>query len=136
MEELKDRFGWEWYGGHHLDNRFTAFYHRYFMVRRFGVDGRFLGHSGLVRSGQMARQDAIDDLAHEPHCDPHLIALVKKRLGFDDAAFESIMTAPRRSWREYPTYKRTFERLRPLFWLMYKFDLVPKSFYMKFCVNK
>ena len=59
--------------------------------------------------------------------------MVKKRLGFTDAEFESVMNSERKTYRDYPTYKQTFERLRPFFWLLYKFDRVPKSFYVKFC---
>src|SRR5262249_3256383 len=32
---LSERYGWQWYGGHHLENRFTAFYHAFLMPRRF-----------------------------------------------------------------------------------------------------
>ena len=38
------------------------------------------------------------------------------------------MNLPHRHYTDYPTYKRTFERLRPFFWLMYRLDRVPKSF--------
>ncbi len=47
--------------------------------------------------------------------------------------FDAVMDAPRKTYLDYPTYKRTFERLRPLFWALYKLDRVPKSFYVKFC---
>ena len=43
------------------------------------------------------------------------------------------MDAPRRHYTDYPTYKRTFEHLRFLFWILYKLDRVPKTFYVKFC---
>ena len=58
--------------------------------------------------------------------------MVKKRLGFSDEEFEQVMTQPKRTYREFKTYKPLFERLRPFFWLMYKLDLVPKSFYLKY----
>jgi hypothetical protein len=38
-----------------------------------------------------------------------------------------------KSWHEYPTYKRRFERMRPLFSVLAKADLVPMSFYLKYC---
>lgn len=132
MEELKKKFGWKWYGGHHLDNRFTAFYHRYFLVRRFGIDGRMLGHAAMARSGQMDRDVALAELKTPPEHDHHIVQLVKKRLGYSDEDFESLMTAPKHTYRDYKTYKKTFEKLRPLFWILYKLELVPKSFYMKF----
>ncbi len=129
---LTDELGWKWYGGHHLENRFTAFYWTYFMPRRFGIDGRLLGHAALVRSGQMDRDDALAELAQPIAYDPELVESVKRRLGYDDDEFEALMEAPRRTYRDYPTYKRTFERLGPLFWLLARAHRVPQSFYLKY----
>lgn len=130
---LAERFGWEWYGGHHLENRFTAFYHSYFLPQRFGIDMRVLGYSALARSGQMTRAEGVEFLAEPPASDPEIIALVKKRLEFTDEEFTRVMESPHHTFRDYPTSKATFERLRPFFWAMYKLDRVPKSFYVKFC---
>ncbi len=135
MALLQREFGWQWYGGHHLENRFTAFYHRYFMPLRFGIDTRHLGYAALVRSGQMSRDDALELLQVPPHENQNvheLVDLVKKRLGFDDETFARMMNLPKKTYRDYPTYKKTFERLRPLFWLMYKMEMAPQSFYMKY----
>ena len=89
---LARELGWEWYGGHHLENRFTAFYHSYFLYNRWGIDGRLLGYSALIRSGQMDREEGLRLVAEPPHVDPEIIALVKKRLGFSDAEFDAVMT--------------------------------------------
>lgn len=129
---LASELNWTWYGGHHLENRFTAFFHTYWMPMRFGIDPRLLGHAALVRSGQMDRADALAELAIPHEQDPEILGLVKKRLGFTDEEFDAVMRAPLKHYSDYKTYKRTFERLRPLFWLLYKLDRVPKSFYMKF----
>lgn len=130
---LAEEYGWEWYGGHHLENRFTAFYHSYFMPRRFGVDNRKNGFAALVRSGQMDRAEALAELQKPPHLEDDILDLVKKRLGFDDVEFEQVMRQPLRTWREFKTYKKTFERLRPLFYVLTKLGRVPESFYVKFC---
>lgn len=130
---LADEYGWEWYGGHHLENRFTAFYHSYFLPRRWGIDMRILGYSGMVRSGQMERAEGARLMGQPPHLDDDIVDLVKKRLDMDDAEFDRVMALPHRHYTDYPTYKRHFERLRPLFWALYKADRVPKSFYVKFC---
>jgi N-acetyl sugar amidotransferase len=132
MELLTTKLGWKWYGGHHLENRFTAFYWTYYMYKRFGIDGRLLGHAALVRSGQMTREEGLDHLSRPPTYDPDLVQMVKKRLGFSDAEFEEIMNLPEKTYRDFKTYKKTFERLRWFFWLLYKTDRVPKSFYMKY----
>lgn len=132
---LMDEFGWKWYGGHHLENRFTAFYHSYFLPRRFGIDQRVNGFSALIRSGQMTRREGLELMQAEPLLEPEIITTVKSRLGLDDAEFERVMTMPHRTYADFKTYKRTFERMRPLFYLMYKFDRVPKSFYIKYTAS-
>ena len=131
-EFLSSRFGWQWYGGHHLENRFTSFYHRHFLPTRFKIDTRSLGFSALIRSNQMSRSEGLRLMSEPPGCDPEIIEMVKKRLRFSDVEYERVMTQPRRSFRDFKTYKKTFERLRGFFWIMYKLDLVPKSFYIKY----
>lgn len=132
MELLSAKLGWQWYGGHHLENRITAFYHTYFLAQRFNIDTRVLGHSALIRSGQLSREEGLRAI-HEPRAfDPTLVEMVKKRLGFSDDEFDQLMTMPRHTYREFETYRETFRRLRWFFWLMYRMDRIPKSFYIKF----
>jgi len=45
------------------------------------------------------------------------------------------MAEPPREWHEFPTYKKWFERMRPIFKLLADADLVPRSFYMKYCFS-
>lgn len=130
---LAENYGWKWYGGHHLENRFTAFYHTYFLPKRWQINFRQIELSALVRSGQLDRDEAIEQFRAPRQGDADLIALVKKRLGFSDDEFNAVMTMPKRSYREFRTYKSRFEALRPLFWMLWKLNRVPKSFYEKFC---
>lgn len=130
---LAEEFGWKWYGGHHLENRITSFVHTYFWPRRWGIDGRLLGHCALVRSGQMSREQALDELARPVSYDPEIVSLVKRRFNFSDSEFEQLMTQPPKTYRDFPSYKRTFELTRPLWWALYKAHRVPKSFYLKYC---
>jgi N-acetyl sugar amidotransferase len=125
-------YGWQWYGGHHLENRYTAFYHSYFMPKRWGIDQRANGYSALVRSGQMDRDEALRLMQEPPHLEDEIVELLKKRLGFSDEEFDRVMNMPKHTYREFETYKKTFERMRPFFYLMYRMDLIPKSFYMKY----
>lgn len=133
---LAEKYNWQWYGGHHLENRFTAFYHSYFLPRRWGIDFRIAGYSAYCRNGWMSREDALLLMRTSPHIEPDLVEFVKKRLGYSDAEFESLMNLPKKTYHDYKTYKQTFEMLRPFFWLMYKLELVPKSFYMKFTIKQ
>jgi N-acetyl sugar amidotransferase len=130
---LSKEFGWEWYGGHHLENRFTAFYHSYFLPRRFAIDCRILGYAALVRTGQLERKEAIAMMQGFPPYNKDIVGLVKKRLGFSDQDFDMMMKAPVKEWHEYGNYKKTFQRLRPVFKLLLKYNRIPESFYLKFC---
>jgi imidazoleglycerol phosphate synthase cyclase subunit len=130
---LVTTYGWKWYGGHHLENRFTAFYHTYFLPKRWGINFRQIELSALVRSGQLDRSVALEAFLAPRQGDADIIGLVKKRLGFDDQEFDAVMNLPHRNYREFRTYKKRFERLRPLFWLLWKLNRVPRSFYEKFC---
>ncbi|MFH1670322.1 MAG: N-acetyl sugar amidotransferase [Patescibacteria group bacterium] len=129
---LSQMFKWKWYGGHHLENQYTSFFHSYFCPTRFGTDTRVLGYSALIRSGQMTREEGLRLIETPPSPIPHIIELVKERFRFSDEEFDLVMHQPIRTYRDFRTYKKTFEHMRPFFWLMYKMNLVPKSFYTKF----
>lgn len=133
---MSEKLGWQWYGGHHLENRMTAFNHTYWVPRGFGQDWRVNGYAALVRSGQMPREEGIRKLQQPPRVDYELVELFKKRLGFSNAEFERYMEAPKNSWQDFNTYKPTFERLRPLFRIASDLGYVPKSFYLKYCFKK
>lgn len=131
-EILSRDYGWKWYGGHHMENRTAYFTNNYYLPKKFGIDLRFCEFSALVRSGQISREQAIKDIQEPKTFDESILEEVKKRLGFSDEEFEKIMSLAKKTYRDYKTYKETFEKMKPLFWLMYRLDLVPKSFYVKY----
>ena len=129
---LSDEYGWNWYGGHHMENRTAYFTNNYYLPRKFGIDLRYSEYSALVRSGQLGRGEALQKIAEPKPFDEGILTEILKRLEISDAEFQRLMALPRKTYRDYRTYKETFERLRPLFWMMYKLELVPKSFYLKY----
>ncbi|MBA3662169.1 MAG: N-acetyl sugar amidotransferase [Gammaproteobacteria bacterium] len=132
---LTQEFDWKWYGGHHLENRMTNFYHSYFLPRRFGIDQRINGYAALVRSGQMEREEGLAHLKIPPGSQPDLIDMIKKRWELDDQTFVDLMTLPRKTYKDFKSYKSTFENLRPFFYCMAKLNLIPMSFYMKYTLK-
>ncbi len=132
---LKEKFEWENYGGHHLENRMNAFSHSIYYPQKFGIDYRNNTLSAKVRNRQMDRDKAIEIYYEQlPHIETGLLDYMKKRMGFSDEEFDKIMASKPKYWFEYPNYKKRFERLRPFFFMLYKSNLVPKSFYMKYCL--
>ncbi len=131
-EFLAKEYGWQWYGGHHMENRSAYFVNNYYLPRKFGIDLRYCEFSALVRSGQMSRIEALEKIYKPKPFDEDILEEYKKRLKISDEEFEAIMNTQPKSFRDYETYKETFIKLRPLFYLLYKWNFVPKSFYDKF----
>jgi hypothetical protein len=133
QELLRSRYRWEYYGGHHLENRMTAFCHGVYLPGKFGADMRNNTLSACVRNGSMDRAAAWAEYNTPPTVEPQLVEYFRKRLGFGEAEYEQIMAMPPRSWHDFPTYKQRFERLRPVFAVLARANLVPMSFYLKYC---
>jgi len=133
---LEKEFNWVYYQGHHLENRITAFHHSYYDPLKFNIDQRNNSLSASVRSGIMSREEALEEYSKPPFLEPELLEYLIKRLGFTESEFAEIMSSPPKYYYEYKTYKKIFELMRPYFWIMYKFSLVPKSFYMKYACKK
>lgn len=133
---LEKEVGWQYYGGHHLENRMTSFYHSVYAPQKFGVDFRNNTLSALVRMGKMDREAAWREYNTPPHIEEGLVDYFKKRLQISDFEYQKIMSESPKSWWEFPTYKKRFESLRPLFSVLAKSNLVPMSFYLKYCFPK
>ena len=133
---LTKEYGWQWYGGHHMENRTAYFINNYYLPVKFGIDLRWCEYSALVRSGQMSRDEALQKIKEPKPFEKDLLTEIKTRLSYDDKQWDGIMNAPNKHYTDYTTYKRTFERLRPFFFLLYKKGYVTRSFYDKFCVLK
>jgi len=130
---LSEKFDWQWYGEKHAENRYTIFCDHYFWSKKFNMNFAQIELSGLVRSGQITKDEALRKMGNTKEFDTkEIIDLVKKRLSFSDQEFEKIMNLPKKTYRDYKTYKPIFERYRWFFWLLYKMNLVPQSFYMKY----
>lgn len=131
---LEKEFGWQYYGGHHLENRMTSFFHSIYCPQKFHVDYRNNSLAASVRTGMMSRDEALVGYYEKPpYIERDLLIYFKKRMGLSDEEYERIMAEKPHYWTEFPTYKKRFERLRPFFFILMKANLVPHSFYMKYC---
>ena len=129
---LEQEYGWKYYGGHHLENRLTAFVHTNYLPQKFGRDLRDLTLSAKARSGIISREAALKEYRQSISYEPGLVDYFKKRLEITDNEYKRVMSMKTKTFRDYPSYKKLFETLRPLFYLLYKSNLVPKSFYIKY----
>lgn len=134
MAWLENNVGWQYYGGHHLENRATGFLHTIYNPQKFDIDNRNWSLAAAVRSGVMDREEALKIYNTPIEEDAELVHFVKKRMGLTDNEYTTVMTnGVKRAWRDFKTYKKRFEKWRPFFKIMAEQNRVPMSFYLKYC---
>lgn len=119
-EKLQKELGWKDYGGKHYESVWTRFYQGYILPVKFKVDKRKAHLSALICSGQITRQDALEEMK-QPAYDPEIFridkAFVLKKLELTEEEFEKIMAMPVRSHRDFDTEGSLFNYyplLKPL----------------------
>ena len=132
---LEKEFGWQWYGGHHMENRTSYFTNNYYLPKKFNIDLRYCEYSALIRTKQLSQKKALELIKKPKTFDKSILDEVLKRLDISKKEFLKIMSLKTKSYRDYPTYKKTFEFLKPIFYIAYKLNRVPQSFYLKFTKN-
>lgn len=110
---LMDELGWRDYGGKHYESIFTRFFHAYFLPAKFGYDLRKSYLSALVCSGQITRDEALEELA-KPPASREIIEgdrdYVMKKLGFTGTDFEKVMSEAPKTFSDYPNNDGMWKR--------------------------
>lgn len=119
IEELE----WRDYGGKHYESIFTRFYQGYILPTKFKVDKRKAHLSSLICSGQLTKEEALEELKL-PIYDADLLEedkeFVLKKLKFTEKEFDELMKMPPIPHKAYGHTKSFFEQypflkfLRPL----------------------
>ena len=110
---LIDELGWQDYGGKHYESIFTRFFHAYYLPVKFGYDLRKSYLSALVCSGQISRDEALEEISKPPASkemleqDRHYVI---KKLGLNEDEFESIIKAPNKTYADYPNNESLWKR--------------------------
>jgi N-acetyl sugar amidotransferase len=104
LKTLANEYDFEYCGGKHFECMFTKFFHSYILPVKWGIDTRKIHYSSLIQSGQLTREAALEKLAL-PQYDPEELRIEKpyvlKKLGFSEAEFHCLMTAPKRCHSEF-----------------------------------
>lgn len=113
MQILQNDLGWVYYGGKHYESVYTRFYQGYLLPRKFGFNKKREHLSFLIWSGQLSREEALLEMALEDY--PLDLQLqdreyVIKKLGLTEGDFEQIMQAPKQTFWDYPSYKKSLRR--------------------------
>jgi N-acetyl sugar amidotransferase len=108
---IKEKYGWQEYGGHHHENIFTRYAIGVWMPQKFGIDKRKVTIGAYIRNGEMERSEALTILS-QPAYDPDRMledhAYVAKKLGLSSTEMDAIWAAPNKSVHDYPSYLPLF----------------------------
>ena len=111
---LIDKLGWRDYGGKHYESIFTRFFHSYYLMKKFGYDLRKPYLSAEICSGQITREEALNEISRDPTEENILnsdIKFVAKKLGLTELELEDILNLPGKSFNEYPNSNYLWENL-------------------------
>ncbi len=104
--------GWRDYGGKHYESIFTRFFQAYYLPTKFGYDKRKAHLSSLIVSGQMTRDEALDELKNDPYPREKLLEdkfFIAKKIGVSVEEFDRILALPRRTHKDFASSEFLFQ---------------------------
>lgn len=111
VNTLRDKYEWRPYPQKHFESRFTKFFEGYWMPTRFGFDTRKVQYSSLILTGQLAREEALEELkvpAYNRATIDDEFAYVAKKLRISVDELRSYQTMPLKSHRDYRNQEALF----------------------------
>jgi N-acetyl sugar amidotransferase len=107
QKELSEKFGWKNYGAKHNESIFTRFYQNYILPVKFNVDKRKAHLSSLICSGQITREEALQELSIDVINNQQTKEdkeYVLKKFGISEQTFDGWMQEKPISHLAYPSY--------------------------------
>lgn len=102
---IQDQLGWRDYGGKHHESVYTKFFQTYILPNKFGIDKRKAHLSALICSGQITRDEALEELKKpiisEAEAQSEKEYVIKK-LQLSANEFEEIMQTTPKTFYDYP----------------------------------
>lgn len=120
---ITEKLDWKDYGGKHFESIFTRFYQSYILPRKFKIDKRKFHLSVLICSGQVTKQQAMEEMK-KPVIDPKLLQedfqFVLKKLQLSEIEFDEIMKLPVHDHLEFDSYIKKHYKYNAMFFKMIK----------------
>lgn len=114
---LKDELGWEYYGGKHYESVYTRFYQGYVLPKKFNIDKRIGHFSDLIRSGQMSRDEALNEIGKVGYSEEMRridYDFVLKKLDLNEHSFNDILNSKNKTFLDYPNRSKSVAILKSL----------------------
>jgi N-acetyl sugar amidotransferase len=131
-KKIEKEFNWKNPGAHYFDDLYQSLMTYVYRVK-FKVDRRLFNYSAMVRSGQMSRKKALQQIkTHYSIEDRKIIDLCIKRLGLTKKEFNSYLKLPIKSFRDYPNYYDFLCKFKKVIKFFCRINLLPSHTYVKY----
>ena len=97
IEQLREAYDWEDYGGKHKESKFTDFFQEVYLPERFKIDKKRAHLSSLIINKELSREVALqilDDSRVGELDRNNLVQFVSNKLGITTLEMESFMSLP------------------------------------------
>lgn len=130
---LLKHYHWQYYGGHHHENKFTKFIIGYWMPVKFGIDKRKITLSAQIMTGEITREKGLEML-NKPAYDVDEMEkdkiYVAKKLDIDVKQLNNILSSQNKTIYDYPSYLSLIKKLGNFSKIIGKkvYNFVPTTF--------
>jgi N-acetyl sugar amidotransferase len=97
VQQLKEVYEWEDYGGKHKESKFTDFFQEVYLPERFKIHKKRAHFSSLIINQELSREEALEILndSHIAELDRNnLVQFVSNKLGISTLDLEAFMCLP------------------------------------------
>lgn len=115
LEILKTTVGYKEYGRKHGESVFTKFFQNYYLPRKFGYDKRRPHLSSLILSGQISREEAIEELEKPLYGEKELqedLSYISKKLQISNNELSKLIDAPGVKYSEFKNWDKSYFKLK------------------------
>lgn len=121
LKVLEEELGYRPYPYKHYESVFTRFYQGYILPKKFKVDKRRLHLSTLIMSGQMSREEALQNLESSPYPDEVQLAedmkFFIKKMNWTEDSLRDYLQRPECSHDLYPSsdsWRQLYRKIKSL----------------------
>jgi len=118
-------WGWQDYGGKHNENIYTAFIGNHVLPKKFGIDKRKTYLSAAIREGNMTKELANEILKSSARFNVEDLGDRREHV------LNLVATSPIQSRDKFK--QTNFKAMKPLFWVLMKAGLLPRTTFFKYC---
>lgn len=124
LSVLERDYGYKRYPYKHYESIFTRFYQGYILPNKFSIDKRKLHLSTLVISGQMSREEALQDLEDIAYPTQRDLdndkAYFLKKMAWSESKLNSYIASPRIEHDEFKNEFQTWQKLKKTYGAVFK----------------